>query len=158
MLILWRCVNVHPLPPNPAPVDALPSPSRVVLLCRCGYRRSLSLSFTRLYLSVSIIFHVYAGARVCFCSIHLFRSAKEQSGSFDNRSASILIQTATKTTLSTRQSYKITPIAALLIISREMQVVLVAFREHVLGRTWRLCNFLILKILLSWNGDILFVV
>lgn len=49
-------------------------------------------------------------ACACFCGIYLFCSARA-AGLFDNRSASILIQTATKTIPTTRRSRKITPIA-----------------------------------------------
>lgn len=94
-----------PYLPDPASVDALP-PSRASFSARCGYRRCLRHSrgprFRR----------ARACARVFLRPFYLFCSART-AGLLDNRSASILIQTATKTIPSTRRSRKIMPIAVI---------------------------------------------
>lgn len=81
-----------------------PSTLARVLFRRCGYRRCLSPSRSRFRR------RVYARVRVFAASIS-FARRERAAGLFDNRSASILIQTATKTIPTTRRSHKITPIA-----------------------------------------------
>jgi len=112
VLILWRCVNVHP-PVSRSYLCRHPSILTRVLFHRCGYQcLSLFLSLSRsgsFVFSLNLVFDVYARVRVFATSISFAR--REPTRLFDNRSASILIQTATKTIPSTRRSRKITPIA-----------------------------------------------